>query len=148
LLERHGSGYVAHHGPDFLLANDSWFRGLALRLAPDGGVFLSDWHDTGECHDYDRVEPCGRVFKVTFGQPKPVTADLEKLRDEALARLQLHRNDWWVRHARRLLQERAHAGKLDAAVRPLLRKMLDGQADPTRKLRALWALYSIGGLDE
>ncbi|HTU93478.1 MAG TPA: PVC-type heme-binding CxxCH protein [Gemmataceae bacterium] len=148
VLERRGSGYIAHHGKDFLLANDSWFRGLSLLYGPDGGVFISDWHDTGECHDYDRVEPCGRIFKVTFGKPAAVNPDLSTMNDEQLVRLQWHKNDWWVRHARRLLQERAYAGKLDKNVRPRLLKMLDEEKEVPRKLRALWALHVIGSLDE
>jgi putative membrane-bound dehydrogenase-like protein len=148
VLERHGSGYVAHHGKDFLLANDSWFRGLSLLYGPDGGVFLSDWHDTGECHDYDRVEPCGRIFKVTFGKPAAVNPDLSVLSDGQLVRLQRHKNDWWVRHARRLLQERAYAGKLDKNARPRLMKMLDEEKEVPRKLRALWALHVTGPLGE
>ena len=83
-LERTGSGYVAHHGPDFLFANDTWFRGLALQAAADGGVFIDDWHDTGECHNYDAVRPCGRIFKVTYGTPRPPPVDLAgKSDDEA-----------------------------------------------------------------
>jgi putative membrane-bound dehydrogenase-like protein len=148
ILERRGSGYSAHHGKDFLLANDSWFRGLSLLYGPDGGVFLSDWHDTGECHDYDRVEPCGRIFKVTFGKPAAAHPDLEAQSDEELVRLQKHKNDWWVRHARRLLQERAYAGKLGRNVRPQLVKMLAEEKDVPRKLRALWALHVTGPLDE
>jgi putative membrane-bound dehydrogenase-like protein len=148
VLERHGSGYVAHHGKDFLLTNDSWFRGLTLVYGPDGGVFLSDWHDTGECHDTDRVEPCGRIFKITFGKPAAVHPDLSALSDEELVRLQRHKNDWWVRHARRLLQERAYAGKLDKKVRLQLLKILDEEKDVPRKLRALWALHVIGLLGE
>jgi putative membrane-bound dehydrogenase-like protein len=148
VLERRGSGYVAHHGKDFLFANDPWFRGLVLKAGADGGVFVSDWHDTGECHNYDKVHASGRVYKVTFGTPATTPVDLGKLGDEELVRLQLHRNDWWVRHARRLLQERAHAGKLAKTVRPLLLRMLAEQPEVTRKLRALWALYAIGGADK
>ncbi|HEY7329959.1 MAG TPA: PVC-type heme-binding CxxCH protein [Gemmataceae bacterium] len=148
VLERHGSGYVAHHGKDFLLANDSWFRGLTLMYGPDGGVFVSDWHDTGECHDYDRVEPCGRIFKVTFGTPTAVHPDLTAMSDVQLVRLQRHKNDWWVRQARRLLQERASTGKLDKTMRLLLWEMFNEEKDVPRKLRALWALHVIGTLDE
>ncbi len=147
ILERRGSGYVAHHGRDFLMANDTWFRGLTLTYGPDGGVYVSDWHDTGECHNYDQIHACGRIFKVTYGKPARVDVDLTRLGDEELVRLQLHKNDWWVRHARRLLQERTHAGTLSGTVRPLLLRMLHEQTDVTRKLRALWALYGIGGLD-
>jgi putative membrane-bound dehydrogenase-like protein len=144
LLERQGSGYVAHHGKDFLFANDPWFRGLVLLYGPDGGVYIADWHDTGECHNYQKTHARGRIYKVTFGRPAHQPVDLGKLGDEKLVRLQLHKNDWWVRHACRLLQERAHAGKLSSAVWPQLVKMLAGEKNTPRKLRALWALYGIG----
>jgi putative membrane-bound dehydrogenase-like protein len=147
-LERTGSGYVVHHGPDFLFAHDSWFRGLVLQASADGGVFVGDWHDTGECHNYEGVQPCGRVFKVTYGKPALPAFDLAKLGDDELVRLQLHKNDWHVRHARGLLQERAAAGNLSEGVRPALRRMLAEQSAVTKKLRALWALHAIGGTDE
>jgi putative membrane-bound dehydrogenase-like protein len=148
VLVRRGSGYVATHDDDFLLANDPWFRGLAIIAGADGGVFVSDWHDTGECHNHSVVHPSGRIYKVTFGQPRPFTLDLAKLTDEELVKLQLHKNDWHVRRARRLLQERAHAGKLAKTVKPLLLKMLAEQKDVTRKLRALWALDVMDEADE
>src|SRR5579871_5267106 len=130
LLERHGSGYVARHGPDFLTSPDPWFRGITLLYGPDGGVYLSDWNDTGECHNVDGThEGSGRVFKIAFGTPAPVAVDLAKLPDDELVKLQHHKNDWWVRHARRLLQERAGAGKLSATVAPMLRQMLAQESD-------------------
>jgi putative membrane-bound dehydrogenase-like protein len=147
-FERKGSGYVARHGKDFLMAHDENFRGLVLQAADDGGVFVADWHDTGECHNYDQRQEWGRVFKVTYGEAKQAAFDLAKLSDEELVKLQLHKDEWHVRHARRLLQEHAHDGKLGADVKPALRKMLDEQKDVTRQLRALWALYAIGGLGE
>jgi putative membrane-bound dehydrogenase-like protein len=149
ILERRGSGYVAHHGKDFLLANDPWFRGLALQYGPDGGVFVSDWTDTGECHNSITVDRSnGRIYKITYGNVSPVHEDLAKLSDAELVQRQLHKNDWHVRHARRLLQERAAAGKLDRQTHDRLRKILREHADVTRKLRALWALHVTGGLDE
>ena len=64
ILERNGSSYVARHGKDFLLANDPWFRGIAIDYGPDGGVFVSDWTDTGECHNYKEVHASsGRHFQ-------------------------------------------------------------------------------------
>jgi putative membrane-bound dehydrogenase-like protein len=149
VLERRGSGYVAHHGKDFLLANDSWFRGLALQYGPDGGVFISDWTDTGECHNYLTVNRSnGRIYKITYGTATPVHENLGKLCDAELVQRQLHKNDWHVRHARRLLQERAARGKLDPQTHDSLRKILREHADVTRKLRALWALHVTGGLEE
>jgi hypothetical protein len=62
--------------------------------------------------------------------------------------MQLHKNDWQVRHARRALQERAAAGKLGAGVRPALEKMFADNPDVTRKLRAMWAMNAIGAMDD
>ncbi|HEX5243589.1 MAG TPA: PVC-type heme-binding CxxCH protein [Tepidisphaeraceae bacterium] len=148
ILEDRGSGYVGHHGKDFLLANDPWFRGLNLEYGPDGGVFLSDWCDTGECHNYLSIDRSnGRIYKIVYGSVTPQHPDLAKLDDSALVQLQLHKNDWWVRHARRLLEERFAAGTLKQETRPALLKMLHENPDVTRQLRALWALQSTGGID-
>ncbi len=96
ILERTGSGYVAHHGKDFLMANDPWFRGLALMYGPDGGVYVSDWCDTGECHNYEHItETTGRIYKVTYGKAAHVDVDLAKLSDEELVKLQTHKNEWF-----------------------------------------------------
>ena len=119
LLKPRGSGYVATHGKDFLLANDPWFRGLGIAYGPDGGVYVSDWTDTGECHNYKTVDRTnGRIYKVTFGDVKASPVDLSKLSDAELVQLQLHPNDWQVRHVRRLLQERANANQLAKETRP------------------------------
>lgn len=148
-LERCGSGYVAHHSKDFLLANDPWFRGLSIQYGPDGGVFITDWSDTGECHNYVDVDRSnGRIYKVVYGKPAPWHGDMAVLSDSELVRLQLHRNDWQVRHARRILQERAVAGKLRKGTNAELRKLLHEQSDVTRQLRALWALHATNGVDQ
>jgi putative membrane-bound dehydrogenase-like protein len=155
VLERKGSGYIAHHGKDFLFANDPWFRGISIQYGPDGGVFVTDWTDTGECHNYEAVDRSnGRIYKITYGETgaghrlEPFNEDLAKLSDAALVQRQLHKNDWHVRHARRLLQERAAAGKLASETNARLSKILDTNPDVTRKLRALWALHATGGLSE
>jgi putative membrane-bound dehydrogenase-like protein len=149
LLERSGSGYVGRHGKDFLFANDVWFRGLNLKYGPDGGVYLSDWCDNGECHNVAQTDrTSGRMYKIVYGQPNPVPADLDltKLSDAELANLQLHKNDWYVRHARRILQERAAAGRDMTAVNAELHKIFDAEASVPRKLRTLWALHVTEGL--
>ncbi|HEX5443398.1 MAG TPA: PVC-type heme-binding CxxCH protein, partial [Pirellulales bacterium] len=142
-FERRGSASVAHHGPDFLYANDPWFRGLAIKYGPDGGVYVSDWCDSGECHDYDDVQRTnGRIYKITYGKTEPHRADLAELSDAALVELQLSKNDWQVVHARRLLQERAAAGKLAHRTPEALTKLLREHRDVTRRLRAMWALHA------
>ena len=90
--------YVAHHGKNFLMANDPWFRPVSIHSGPDGGVFVSDWNDLGECHDSDGAyRSSGRIYKITYGQPKPAgDLNLARLSDAELVKLQLHRNDWQV----------------------------------------------------
>jgi putative membrane-bound dehydrogenase-like protein len=148
VLERAGSGYVARHERDFLLANDPWFRGLELTYGPDGAVWLIDWSDAGECHESDAHgahRESGRIYRIAFGTPRPARVDIQAGSDSDLVRLQLHRNDWHARHARRVLQERAAAGRDMSRVHAELLAVFDGEPDEARKLRALWALHASGG---
>src|SRR6185295_15793321 len=149
VLERKGSGYVGKHGPDLLRSSDPWFRALNLRYGPDGGVYINDWADVGECHDTKSVHrTSGRIFKMTYGTPKPVEPfDLAKKSNAELVALQLHANEWYVRQSRRLLQERAIAGANLTEAHEALRKIFDENPNAPRKLRALWALFSCGGLE-
>ncbi|QOV92458.1 DUF1080 domain-containing protein [Humisphaera borealis] len=149
--EPKGSGYVGRHGKDFLLANDRASQIIAMRYGPDGSVYFADWYDLQQCHtrnpkDHDRTT--GRIYKVSYGDVKPVKVDLEKLSDLELVKLQEHKNEWYVRTARRVLHERAT--KLTAtdwkALQDHLIDLFEGGASKGREslvLRYLWTLYAI-----
>jgi putative membrane-bound dehydrogenase-like protein len=146
VLEPRGSGFVGRHGPDFLLANDRWSQILNLRYGPDGAVYVIDWYDKQQCHtgnpkDHDTTN--GRIFRVAYGRPAPARPDLRALSSEDLVALQLHRNEWYVRHARKVLQERRAAD-----VESRLDELAWGRPDPVRTLRALWCLHAVGRLTE
>ncbi|MEM7474282.1 MAG: PVC-type heme-binding CxxCH protein [Planctomycetota bacterium] len=146
---RKGNSYTATHDDDFLIANNGWFRGLELKYGPDGAVYLTDWSDQGECHDHDGVHrTSGRIIKISHQRRSPADLDLQQGSDEALVALQLNKNDWFVRRARRILQERALAGRDMTEATELLLAQFKTQKDVTRRLRALWALYSIGATNE
>ena len=149
VIERRGAGYVAHHSKDVMKSGDPWFRGIDLLYGADGGVYVSDWSDIGECHDQDGIHrTSGRIYKITYGQPKPPEIqDVHSLTDAELVRLQLHSNDWYVRQARLALQERGVRGNDMAAAKAQLRVLFDEQPDVTRKLRAMWALHVLGADD-
>src|SRR5688572_13051054 len=111
LLEPRGSGYVGKHGADFLKMNDKWSRLINLKYGPDGSVYLMDWYDKQACHDntparWDRGN--GRVFKIAYHDARavPRPGPVAGFSIEQLVSLQLHSNDWHVRQARRLLQEK------------------------------------------
>lgn len=158
LLENDGSGYVGRHGKDFLFANDRWFRGINLKYGPDGAVYLIDWYDKNACHRntpeiWDRTT--GRIYKISYvgqdnvaetksDQPPGSPLDLDGLSDEALVDLFSHRNDWYVRMARRLLQQRDSS----PAMQSQLDRMINEAATVPLQLRGMWAQHVTGGLDE
>src|SRR5262245_43070444 len=142
ILKRVGSGYTASHGKDFAISTDPWFMGVTLRTGPDGSVFVSDWSDTGECHTYKPDMRTGRIYKISYGKPNRAKVDLAKLSDVELVKLQTHRNDWYVQHARRRRQERAKAADFDTDVFSRLTDIVF-KDDIPRSLRALWTLHAI-----
>ena len=143
------SSYVGVHGEDFLFGNDPWFRGLSIKYGPDGGVYISDWHDLGECHDSDGSHrSSGRIYKVVYGKPAKRSFNLQQQTAEQLVQLHLHSNEWFVRHARRILQERAVAGVDLTAAKKQLRAIFASDKDELNKLRSLWTLYVLDDLKE
>ena len=156
-LEREGSGYVAHHAPDFAISSDSWFRGIELAARPDGSVVVLDWSDTGECHEHDGVHrSSGRLYRLSYGDSQStVPVNLAALSDTDLAGLQQHPDRWHAEQARLVLAERAQSGPIDAATLHLLREQLASPhavAEATSlttsavQVRALLSLHLAGGL--
>lgn len=145
MLSRSGSGYSAKHGQDFILRNDTWSLWLNFELTASGSVFAIDWYDRNQCHNPNPAvhnKTLGRIFKISHRDDKWEPIDLSKKTDAELAALQTHENEWYVRHARRLLQER----KVGKEAHAVLWKILNENADDARKLRALWALHVTNGV--
>ncbi len=147
LLERDGAGYRGRHAADFLKSTDEWFRALDLISGADGGVYLADWSDIGECHENDGVHrSSGRIYKITYGTPTPSRIDdLSRLDDARLVALLGHPNDWFSRQALHRLHERAAAGRPMNDVHKALRSLFESDADSVVVLRALWGLHVTGG---
>lgn len=145
-----GSGrFVGTHLPHFITVNDPWFRAVALKYGPDGDVVMTDWSDHGECHDRDGVHrTSGRIYKISWGEPRLVTVDLGALSVAELVSLQSHPNEWHVRHARRRLQELASAGVDMSEAHEALRKSFNEGGGTPKKLKSLWALHVTGGAED
>jgi putative membrane-bound dehydrogenase-like protein len=144
-LEPTGSGFVGRHAPDFLLANDRWSQIVSLKYGPDGQVVMIDWYDKNQCHHrgvdvHDRSN--GRIFKVSYQKAAPVRINLQALPSDSLVAMQLHRNEWFARHARRILHERGS----DPETNQQLVARLFTHEDPRIRLRGLWTLHATGGL--
>jgi putative membrane-bound dehydrogenase-like protein len=149
---RQGSGYeVFHAGYDLFHSTDLQYLGVDIQYGPDGAAYISDWADKQHCHttrdeQWDRSN--GRFYRLSWAATyKPVKVDLGAMSDAELVALHTHRNEWHVRTARRLLQDRAASGKLEkAALAPL--HSASTAADAVTALRALWTLHVTGALDD
>jgi putative membrane-bound dehydrogenase-like protein len=151
ILARKPVGYVATHGSDMCFVADSWFRGMDVISGVDGGVFIADWSDTGECHEIGGVHrTSGRIYKLTYGKIGPEgKVDVAHASDEQLVNMQTRQNDWFARRARLILQERAADGSLDtAACRKNLLQLFCNSNDPVVRIRAMWALKLCGCVDD
>ena len=165
ILEPKGSGFVGHHAPDFLMANDRWSQIVSLKSGPDGSVFMIDWYDKNQCHRnevaiHDRTN--GRVFKVSYGTPGGQRVDAIAPTVSSLTS-RTPGGHWPRRHTLRRLQEASALGALPdreqavIALKKLALGTKDGQpADSTVKassgpgsdrLYGLWGLHVIGALD-
>jgi len=146
-LSRSGSGYVASHEPDFLLTNDSWSQWLNFRYDPSGSVFAIDWYDKNQCHSPNpdvHQKTMGRIFKISHESDAWKQVDFSKASNKELVNYHLSKNEWYVRTARLVLQERGANKK----VHQLLRAILEKNPDVTRKLAALWTLHVTQGIEE
>ena len=126
ILEPTGSGFVARHGDDFLMANNAQWVGFSMEIGPEGAVYVLDWHDADICGQEVLDKDTGRIFRIV-----PTTSlaqdwegryeDLGALSDERLAALQESPSDWHARRARVILQHRATQRPLDAPAPEQLR---------------------------
>ena len=151
ILEPKGSGFVGHHGDDFLLANNAQWIGFSMEIGPDGGVYALDWHDGDICGNSVRQKDTGRIFRVV---PRESAAkswpgryeDLRQRSDRELVALQGSASAWHARRARVILQNRATKGGVSAEATADLHRVLNSKDDADVRLRALWALWVTQGI--
>ncbi|MCS1409867.1 MAG: hypothetical protein M2R45_03053 [Verrucomicrobia subdivision 3 bacterium] len=153
VLEPVGSGFVAHHGDDFMLANNAQWIGFSVEIGPEGGVYVLDWHDADICGKDVLNKDTGRVFRITPKQSHAQNwdnryADLSKLPDSELVALQTSKSSWHARRARVILQNRAHKRELAPATHSQLWDIFSNHENNDYQLRALWSLHVTQGLKE
>ena len=149
VLERKGSGFSAHHGDDFMLANNAQWIGFSVEVGPDGAVYVLDWHDNDICGTDVLQKETGRIFRVAPAKSLAADwpgryGDLRALTDVELVNLQTSPSDWHARRARVILQGRAAKGALTPAARERLRAMFRSPGNPDHRLRAMWTLQVTG----
>ncbi len=135
---------------DFVQSSDEMFRPVALRLGPDGCLYIVDWYNKIISHNEvarnhpDRDKKRGRIWRVKHSEQKlPDVPDFAKLSgDELIAKLggknatQSHLA--WQAIGDRQLKE----------LGPKLKAIVGDKAQTAaRRIAALWALEGIQQAD-
>ncbi len=148
------SGQPDREGIDFLTATDERFRPVNACTAPDGTLWLVDFH-RGLIQHATYLTPylreqviarkltkpthLGRIYRIRESEklPEPCPS-MAQLPVAELADLLAHPNGWRRDKAQWLLVERGNT-----SVAPLLREMALHHADPRARLQALWTLDGL-----
>ncbi len=143
---RDGPRYALTKLPDFIQSSDEMFRPVALRLGPDGCLYVVDWYNKIISHNEvprnhpERDKKRGRIWRVRSADFKPFDVpDFTKLSgDELIARLggenttQSHLA--WQAIGDRQMKELA----------PKLKGIVaDKSQAAAKRIAALWALESL-----
>ncbi len=148
------TGYSSRHRQDLLRSDDPNFRPVDLEFAPDGSLYVADWHNMLIGHmqhnarDPLRDHAHGRIYRVTYpAHPLVVPPDIAGAPIATLLD-NLKLPEYRARYrARRELR-----GRDTAAVLPALRawvRQLDSKAEHYEHhlLEALWVSWSLNRVD-
>ncbi len=153
-LSDDGTGYESTHRQDLLTSTDGNFRPVDMEFAPDGSLYLLDWHNVLVGHmqhsarDPLRDHVHGRVYRITYPSRPLVTPAL--IHGAPLATLLDHLKlpeDRTRYRVRRELRGRATEAVLDAVTNWL--QGLD-PSDPEvdhHRLEALWVIWGHDRVD-
>ncbi|HWL09695.1 MAG TPA: PVC-type heme-binding CxxCH protein [Planctomicrobium sp.] len=152
-LSPQGSGYISRQLDDLLSSSDRAFRPVDMKMAPDGTLFIADWHDSiinhGEVdfRDPRRDDRHGRIWRVSVkGRDRVTPPQLEKWSIDQLVE-SLKSPEQWTRQMARVQLTLRNADEVATALTNWVQK-LDPQ-DPLfeqRRLEAMWAGQAIGKL--
>jgi mono/diheme cytochrome c family protein len=149
-----GTGYKTTHRQDLLVSSDGNFRPVDLEFAPDGSLFVADWHNVLIGHmQHNARDPLrdhvhGRIYRITYpSRPlvKPARiagASITELLDN------LKSTDYRTRYRTR----RELRGHPADKVMPELQKWM-GNLDPGdprsahHRLEALWTSWGLNRVD-
>ena len=150
-----GTGYTSRHRQDLVQGDDTNFRPVDMEFAPDGSLYLVDWHNVLIGHmQHNARDPLrdhvhGRIYRITYpSRPlvEPATvagASIEVLLDNLT--LPEYRTRYRTRRELR--------GREAAEVLPKLTEWVGNldQDDPRYEhhvLEALWVTWGLNQIDE
>ena len=154
-VEEDGTGYKTTHRQDLLVSSDRNFRPVDMEFAPDGSLYVVDWHNILIGHmqhnarDPLRDHAHGRIYRITYPsrplvEPANVAgASIEELLDNL--ELPEYRTRYRTRRELRGRDANEVLVKLSAWV-----DALDPAAERYEHhlLEALWVTWGLNRIDE
>lgn len=139
---------------EFLASPDNWFRPVQLGLGPDGNLYVLDMYREVIEHPWSLPEPIkkhldlnsgndrGRIYRIEHKDGNRRRFEpIHRANTAVLAGLLEHSNEWQRRTAAQLLLERE-----DGRAIPALESLLADSTVPEARIRALYLLNSLDGL--
>ena len=147
-----GTGFTTGYRQDLFSSADRNFRPVDLEFAPDGSLYIADWHNVLIGHmqhnarDPHRDHVHGRIYRVTYPSRPLVTP----ARIHGASILQLLDNLRLPEDRSRYRTRRELRGRDAAAVLPALQKWVAAldSTEPRYEQNRLEALWVSWGLDE
>lgn len=149
-IEDSGTGWKTTFRQDLLKSSDGNFRPVDLEFAPDGSLYVIDWHNVLIGHmQHNARDPLrdhvhGRIYRITYpSRPLVKPAQVAGASIEVLLEnLKLPELRTRYRSRREL---RAHPA---SEVLPAVKAWAAKQTDEHAKLEALWVTWGMNETDE
>lgn len=155
VIEDDGTGYKSRHRHDLLVSSDRNFRPVDMEFAPDGSLYLIDWHNVLIGHmQHNARDPLrdhvhGRIYRITYpSRPLLTPAKIHGASvDELLENLKL------PEYRTRYRTKRELRGRQASEVLPKLTAWVNNldKNDPKyehHKLEALWVSWGLNAIDQ
>ncbi len=144
-----GTGYATKWRQDLTVSSDGNFRPVDLEFAPDGSLFIIDWHNPLIGHmqhnarDPNRDHTHGRIYRLTY--PSRPLVEPAKVHGAPVA--QLLENLKLPEYRTRYRTHRELRGRKPEEVLPAVAKWAAG-LDGRPLLEALWVTWGQNRIDE
>jgi mono/diheme cytochrome c family protein/glucose/arabinose dehydrogenase len=150
-----GTGYKSKHRQDLVQSSDLNFRPVDMEFAPDGSLYIADWHNVLIGHmQHNARDPLrdhvhGRIYRVTYpGRPLVEPAKIAGANIDVLLN-NLKLPEYRTRYRTR----RELRGRNASDVLPVLKKWVAGldKQDPRYEhhlLEALWVSWGLNKIDQ
>lgn len=148
------AGYLSKHAEDLVLGSDKNFRPVDMEFAPDGSLYLIDWHNVLIGHmQHNARDPLrdhvhGRVYRITY--PSRPLVKPAKIVDATIAELldNLKLHEYRTRYRTKRELRARNASEVLAQLKIWVDKL--DKNDPKFEhhlLEALWVTWGLNQID-